>query len=118
MLSTPGGKDTPFLALDLKFMDDPWETQSTRSLCPGSTPLPKTPTAYAMPSGSDDFQAVLEEMYAEIEQKKAAKAKADKKSKLVRTLSRIPTRINMMVPDVVMSPKSNRIREEGEETGS
>ena len=120
MLNTPCGKETPFaLALDLKFMDDPWDTQSTRSLCPGTTPTPKPTVKYTLPCGSDDFQAVLQEMYAEIEREKNAKAKTGKNAKRGpggKTISRIPTRINLQTANRVNVSKRKIKTEQEEDT--
>ena len=101
MLNTPTGNETPF---NIKLTEDPWDTQSTKSFYTATTPTPKTPVKPSLPSGSDVFQAVLQEMYDEIKQEKSAKAEAEKKLKQGRRgrrLSRIPTRVSLKAPSVL-----------------
>ena len=101
-MTTPGGKDTPYSrSFSVKVADDPWDTQSTRSFYSTTTPLPKTPKRTAIPRGSEDFQAVLKEMYEEIERENLAKLKAERKLKCGpggRSISRIPTRVSLQTP--------------------
>ena len=102
MLNTPGGKDTPYsLSFSVKVADDPWDTQSTQSFYSTTTPLPKSSLKIQLPRGSEDFQAVLKEMYDELEREKLAKLKAERKLKCGpggRSISRIPTRVSLQTP--------------------
>lgn len=109
LLNTPGGKDTPYSpSFSMRVIEDPWDTQSTKSFYTGNTPTPRSPLKKPLPSGSDVFQAVLQEMYDEIEKEKLVKQKSERKLKFGpggRSISRIPTRVSLQAPKFAITSK-------------